>query len=140
MDRPRLYAEAARALAPGGTLAILTNDRRWADSPFLGAYEDLLEALSPGYTRAYRAFDYPAELAAAGARDTLSHAEPWIMHTDGTGFVGLARSTSMVKKAVAAHGEARVLDAVEALIARHRDARGGLAVPYVTTLIAARFG
>lgn len=138
MDRPALFAEARLALAPGGTLAMLTNNRHWPGSPFLAAYEALLERLSPGYDRRYRAFDYAAELDQAGAADVLRATHTWERALDAGGFLGLVRSTSMFKNAVAAHGEAAVGDGVRALAAEHADAGGRLAVPYETELVAGR--
>ncbi len=71
-DRPKFYAEAARVLAPGASLALVQNERRWWDSAALAEYETILEGLVPGYRRGmhpaagggYAVADYAAELSA----------------------------------------------------------------------------
>ena len=48
MDRPRFLIAARSALRQGGALAIIQNNRDFSASPFLHAYEGLLEHHSPG--------------------------------------------------------------------------------------------
>ena len=50
-DRPLFYGEAFRCLRERGHLAIVQNVRRWWDSPFLAAYEELHEETVQGYRR-----------------------------------------------------------------------------------------
>lgn len=64
-DRPAFFAEARRALACAGALAILNNNRRTNDSAALLAAEDFFEAENPDYSRDYRSFDIFVELSSA---------------------------------------------------------------------------
>ena len=104
MDRPRFLAAARRSLVPGGRVAILQNNRDFARSPFLDAYESLLEELSPGYTRSYRAFDIAAELRVGlGAAEVARACWEQAMTRDQ--FAGMTRSSTQVQRALAAHGD-----------------------------------
>jgi SAM-dependent methyltransferase len=138
MDRAALLAEARHALAPGGTLAFLTNNRYWEGSRFLDAYEGVLDRLSPGYRRDYRSLDYAAVLREARAVDILIRNHHWNRPFDAGGFLGLVRSTSMYKNAVEAHGAAAVEAEVRALVAAHADTAGNIVVAYETELVAGR--
>ncbi|HEY0187719.1 MAG TPA: class I SAM-dependent methyltransferase [Cellulomonas sp.] len=118
-DRPRFVAAAHTALRSGGILAVLQNNRDHASSPFVAAYEDLLERLSPGYSRSYRAFDVAAELAGpfgAADADVSTHVATWHQTCTVDEFVRLASSSTQVQRGVTAHG-ARMLDEVRALAA-----------------------
>lgn len=48
-DRPRARVEFARILKPGGTVALIWNDRRTNTTPFLAAYEELLHDFATDY-------------------------------------------------------------------------------------------
>jgi SAM-dependent methyltransferase len=104
MDRPRFLAAARRSIVPGGRVAILQNNRDFARSPFLDAYESLLEELSPGYTRNYRAFDVAAELRAGLGAAEVARA-CWEQAITRDQFAGMTRSSTQVQRALAAHGD-----------------------------------
>lgn len=94
-DRPAFYREAVRLLRPGGTLALLQNDRDLSASALLCDYEDLLERYGDGYSRYYRAFDFPAELAEVdGLGEAQDIQTPWTRTLTRAEFLGLARSSS----------------------------------------------
>ncbi|MEX2649915.1 MAG: class I SAM-dependent methyltransferase [Alphaproteobacteria bacterium] len=138
MDRSALLAEANHALVPGGTFAFLNNNRLWPGSAFLGAYEDVLERLSPGYRRDYRAFDYAAELDEVGAIEVIVRTHMWDRAFDADDFLGLVRSTSMYKNAAKAHERSTVEAEVRSLVAAHADGAGRVVVAYETELVAGR--
>ena len=139
LDRARFVRGSLAALRPGGALAVLQNDRDHASSAFLAAYEDLLERLSPGYARDYRALDVARELAgpfgaAGGAVST--HVVTWVQPCSVEAFVRMASSSTQVQRGVAVHG-ARVLAEVRELAASAaRD--GVVGVPYRSELHLAR--
>ncbi|MDF2116050.1 class I SAM-dependent methyltransferase [Roseiarcaceae bacterium H3SJ34-1] len=145
-DRPRFYPEAFRCLAPGRMLAIVQNKRRWWDSAFLAAYEDLHEETVPGYLRGtfpagdggYAPIDAAAELAQRHeAADVHEHSIPWTQITTRPDFVTFSLSSSITQKAVKRLGEPAYLARLEHLIERYADASGQLGVPYVTTVVTA---
>ncbi len=119
LDREQFVRSAISALRPGGVVAVLQNNRDHESSPFLAAYEDLLERRSPGYTRNYRALDVADELsgpfAAAGGTVT-THVETWIQPSAVDAFVQMSASSTQVQRGVDAHGRV-VLDEVRALAA-----------------------
>ncbi|MFI6575906.1 class I SAM-dependent methyltransferase [Nocardiopsis sp. NPDC050513] len=126
MDRPRFVAACVRALAPGGLLAVMQNNRDYTLSAFLDAYETLLELHSPGYTRRYRDFDIAGELA-SGFDPTGGHVGvsvlTWRKRVEVADFVRMAASSTQVRRAVDREG-AGFLDRVRALCEAHaRDGR-----------------
>jgi ubiquinone/menaquinone biosynthesis C-methylase UbiE len=147
-DRRHFYAEAARALAPAGALAVVENKRRWWDSPALAAYEAILEAHVPGYRRgthpdpahpgSFADMDYVAELAAApGFAPPIE--STWLWQTEFTrpAFVEFARSSTIMQRAIARASAPVIERALEDFLDRH--ATGGIVVvPYRTQLVAAR--
>jgi ubiquinone/menaquinone biosynthesis C-methylase UbiE len=138
-DRPRFLAEAARVLRPGGTLAVAQNNRCWQESPLLEAYEEFLEAHSPGYSRLYRAFDVEAEIAAAEAFAPAPTArERWTLTLTLEEFLGLARSSTKMQAAMRALGEERALELLLEAVRPHLDGREEVVVPYVAELYLAR--
>ncbi|KOX14259.1 hypothetical protein ADL05_16670 [Nocardiopsis sp. NRRL B-16309] len=135
MDRKRYVAAALAALAPGGLLAIMQNNRDHTSSAFLDAYESLLEVHSPGYGRGYRDFDIRAEVAAdfepAGGRVDTRVAR-WIRSVRVEDFVRMSSSSTQVQRAIAKEGEG-FLDLVRGLCEEHaRD--GSLDVAYTSEL------
>ncbi|WP_437908241.1 methyltransferase domain-containing protein [Sorangium sp. So ce327] len=135
MDREAVLAAVRERLSPGGVMAILQNNRDYARSAFLDAYESLLEELSPGYSRRYRAIDYAAELRAVfdGSYDVVVAAETrWVMHMPAEAFVGMSRSSTQVQRAIAAHGDG-FTERLAALLARHAPG-GAVDVPYESQL------
>lgn len=117
MDRPRFLRAARGCLMPGGCLAILQNNRDHGASKFLNDYESLLEELSPGYSRSYRAFDIEAE-----AREAFGNCDVirvrWERPTNREDFMGMARSSTQVQRALRASGE-EFMRRLEALIDRY---------------------
>ena len=104
MDRPRFLAAAAAALGADGVLAIMQNNRDATASAFLDAYESLLEAMSPGYSRDYRSFDIADEVASVFAR-TAVHVVTWARRMTKDAFAGMVNSSTQAQRAVAAHGD-----------------------------------
>lgn len=138
-DRPRFYREACRVLAPGGTLAILQNNRNWRESPFLAAYESFLEENNPAYNRNYRAFDIEAELRAVVELDVSPVVVAgWDRPMTVAGFAGMARSSSRLQQVVDLLGEEQTLAAVCELVTGFADDSGEVAVRYQSELYLAR--
>ena len=139
-DRPRFYAECARVLRPGGTLAVLYNNRL-RGSPVAEAHEALLLELSPGYTREYRDFDVARELAALpAAREVTEQRRTWDWNRSFEDFIGYVRSTSHYKVACQHRPEAEVIACFAEVLGPLADDAGMLQVPYETVVTLARFG
>jgi ubiquinone/menaquinone biosynthesis C-methylase UbiE len=144
-DRPRFYAEAARALAPSGALAIVENKRRWWDSAAAADYEAILEAHVPGYRRGthpaldggFVAMDYEAEVAAHPAFGAAtSSLWTWQMEFTHAAFVEFSRSSTIMQRAIA-RASAAVIDAALAAFLDRHAADGLVTVPYRTQVVAA---
>ncbi|MEC3894153.1 MULTISPECIES: class I SAM-dependent methyltransferase [Nocardiopsis] len=136
-DRPAFYAEAARLLERGGSLAALANDRD-LDSPFIDDHESLLERHSPGYDRHYRSYDLVGEFSAVpGLTSVVEHTRSWVRELTPEGYLGMAMSSSRVAAAVRAVGEERVRSELEAIVERNFP-DGRVLMPYVTRLVLAR--
>lgn len=119
-DRPAFLKEAARCLGDLGVLIILQNNRDWRASPFLGAYETLLEQYSPGYNRNYRSFDIKAEVTNSKLFKSVNVlVYPWIRHMPMELFRDMSLSSTKMKSAVAIHGIEHMVAAVDALIAQY---------------------
>ncbi|OIQ71103.1 trans-aconitate 2-methyltransferase [mine drainage metagenome] len=134
MDRPRYLRAAKACLAPFGVLAILQNNRDFASSPFLDAYESLLEEMSPNYSRHYRFFDIAEELREVFAEVHTERA-PWTRRMVGTDFLKMARSSTQVQRAVEAHGIS-FTQRLEELIQAHQSNQEVL-IPYMSELFIA---
>lgn len=135
-DRRRFYAEAQRVLAPTGLLGIMQNNRTWERSPFLDDYEGFLEVHSPDYSRRYRSFDIVGELSEVGFRDATVSSVEWTRPMSREVFVEMSRSSTKMKAAVEALGEAETTRLVEALLERHHPS-GRLDIPYISELFVA---
>ncbi len=134
-DRPSFLAAAAAALRPGGRLAVVQNNRDHANSAFLSAYEDLLEAKSPGYTRKYRQLDIAGEIAeglGVGLAEVIVATEDWIREMPVADFVGMSASSTQVQRAIKAVGPA-FLDDVRRLAKEHAS-NGNVPIAYHTEL------
>ena len=139
-DRPLFYRECGRVLRPGGTVAVLYNNRL-RGTPVAEAHEALLLELSPGYTREYRDFDVTAELHALPvASDVTEQRTAWTWSRSFEEFIGYVRSTSHYKVACRHRGEAEVVARYAEALGPLADADGRLAVPYETVVTLARFG
>jgi ubiquinone/menaquinone biosynthesis C-methylase UbiE len=104
-DRPAFFCEAARVLEPAGLLFVVQNNRNWQASPFLEAYEGLLEQYSPNYNRHYRDFDIVAEVQTSGlfaVLETQNH--PWVREMSAVLFRDMTLSSTKMKAAFAQHG------------------------------------
>lgn len=137
-DRAAFYAEAGRVLGRHGFLFVLYNDRV-AEAPLIQAFDALMEAETPGYSRDYRSFDYPAEIAGLDwAAEVAGHAFPWVWRITTEAFAGLMLSRSLSKPWVAAVGETAAHDRLITLAGAHAEAGGLVPMPYVTRLTRAR--
>lgn len=136
-DRTRFYPEAARVLCHGGVIALLQNNRDWRSSPFLDAYEGLLEEVSPGYSRFYRDFDYAEELKAAGFADVAHSATTWTRPMSSEAFEGMAMSSTKMRAAVEAVGDEVARGRLHELFARFHCTQE-VAVPYKAEVFTGR--
>src|SRR5699024_9118165 len=103
MDRPEFLRCVARYLSPSGVCMIVQNNRDYGDGGFADAYENLLERLSPGYTRAYRAIDIETELGARFPR-VVKRDCSWVQPLTIADFVEMSKSSTQVQKAIAEIG------------------------------------
>jgi ubiquinone/menaquinone biosynthesis C-methylase UbiE len=147
-ERPRFYGEAFRCLREGGRLAIVQNVRRWSDSPFLAAYEELHEAAVPGYRRdtfpagggRYAPIDAAGELRADRlAGDVREYAFDWLMPMTRETFVTFSLSSTITQHAIRNIGETAYLSRLAAILDRFDDT-GTYDVLYVTRLVVASKG
>lgn len=99
-NRPTFFAEARRVIAADGLLCLIENNRNWRENQFLDAYEELLEGTSPGYSRHYRAFDYPAELDSAGYLRIVEHKVRWRRNMSPREFVQMTHSSTRYQTAL----------------------------------------
>ena len=136
-DHPRFYAEARRALAPGGLIGIIQNDRALDQLPLFEDYESFLEEHSPGYTRDYRSFDIASELSEAGFDDVSRTATEWTRPLTHEQFIELAQSSAKMHAAVKQLGEAETVQRLRTLLERHHPS-GRLELPYVSELFTAQ--
>ncbi|MBT6204905.1 MAG: methyltransferase domain-containing protein [Alphaproteobacteria bacterium] len=139
-DRPAFYEECVRTLRPGGTLAILYNNRVRGE-PVAEAHERLLETITPGYTREYRDFDVAMELSCINeASAVLVDREVWNWDLTFEEFIGYVRSTSHYKVACKERSETEVITAYADALGPLAQEDGTLRVPYETVVTSARFG
>ncbi|GHC74948.1 methyltransferase [Nocardiopsis terrae] len=137
-DRPAFYAESVRLLAPGGTLAVLNNNRDLAGSAFIDEHESFLEWYSPGYDRHYRTYDLVGELSAVrGLTGAEEHSLPWARALTPDEYLGMAMSSSRTAAAARKIGEDRTRAELRAIADRHFP-DGRVEVPYTTQLVLAR--
>ncbi len=138
-NRPQFYAEAKRALVQAGVLAVAQNNRAWQCSPLLEAYEDLLEAHSPGYSRFYRSFDIEAELNAYegfGSCETTKVRWERLMTLEG--FLEMARSSTKMHAIIDRYGPEAATDMLREFLAEHVGSDQRLAMPYESELFIVR--
>jgi ubiquinone/menaquinone biosynthesis C-methylase UbiE len=147
-DRPQFYAQAFRCLRADGRLAIVQNVRRWWDSPFLAAYEQLHEDTVQGYRRGtfpagsgrYAALDVADELRCnALAGDVREHSFCWQMPMTRDAFTTFSLSSTITQQAISGIGE----DAYRARLAEildRWDSSGSVDILYVTKLVVASKG
>ncbi|MBE3000872.1 methyltransferase domain-containing protein [Nocardiopsis sp. HNM0947] len=137
-DRPAFYAEAARVLVPGGTVAVLNNDRDHRASAYLDAYERLMEDHGDHYRRDHREYDTVAEMSAQpGLSEAGVSTAGWVRELDTGQVLGMAMSSSKMAAVVRNLGEERTRAHLTALVREHFP-DGGVRIPYVTRLFTAR--
>jgi hypothetical protein len=121
------------------------NVRRWWDSPFLAAYEELHEETVQGYRRGtfpagggrYAAIDAAGELRRhAGASDVRQHAFSWRMPMTREAFITLSLSSTITQHAIRGIGETAYLARLTQMLDSW-DSSGAFEVPYVTTVVVA---
>ena len=135
-DRPAFFREALRALSASGVLFLIENNRDWKRSAFLAAYEDLLEELSPNYSRHYRGFDGAGEAKQARFRHMTTKLHPWVRKISSKSFEQMVQSSTRYQAALNANPEASET-ALNALLTANGDADGQITVEYETKVIAA---
>jgi len=147
-DRPLFYAQAFRCLRADGRLAIVQNVRRWWDSPFLAAYEQLHEESVPGYGRStfpagggrYAALDVADELRRdALAGEVREHAFCWRMPMTRDAFITFSLSSTITQHAIRGIGETAYLSRLAEILDRW-DSSGSFDILYVTKLVVASKG
>lgn len=134
-ERPRFYAECARVLEPGGVVALLYNNRRWEGHPLLEAYEQYLEAHSPGYSRGYRAFAFDRELADAGFDIPSPIRVEWQRRMTRGEFVGMGLSSTKTDAVVQRLGRDTVERDLEVIVQRHGSGEAVVEIPYVSVAV-----
>ena len=135
-DQPAFFREALRVLSASGVLFLIENNRDWKRSAFLAAFEDLLEELSPNYSRCYRGFDGAGETKQAGFCHVTTKLYPWVHKISPKIFEQMAQSSTRYQAALNANPEATEA-ALNALLSASGDADGQITVEYETKIIAA---
>jgi ubiquinone/menaquinone biosynthesis C-methylase UbiE len=135
-DRPAFFREALRVLSPCGVLFKIENNRNWKRSAFLAGYEDLLERLSPNYSRHYRGFDGAGEAKQAGFRHVTTKLYPWVRKISSKSFEQMAQSSTRYQAALNANPEASET-ALNTLLSTNGDANGQITVEYETKVVSA---
>ncbi len=138
-DRPAFYAQCKRTLLPGGTLALIYNNRQWRNCPQMEAYEQFLERYADGHTRYYRNFQFDQELPElSGFFDYKRLEQAWNRSMSANEFIELSLSTTKLQLVVKKTGETAVVHQLELLLAEHLNGDGTLTVPYTTELFLIR--
>ena len=139
LDHDLFHAECGRILRPGGTLALLNNNRI-RDSAIAQAYETALENISPGYRRTYRDHISAGELAALPCvRTVRTRRFAWVWTRTRDELLGYVRSTSHFRAAQAHHDREVILTTIERALTPFINKAGLLPVPYETEVTAATF-
>lgn len=137
-DRPRFYAQAMQVLQPGGShLILIENNRTIEGSPFMQAYESLIETHNTTYSRNYRQHDYAQEMQEAGFSAVQTHQLPWTRTMTKAQFLSMAQSSTKVQSAIAASAGA-FLPQLEVLLDQHWPATSSIAIAYTTKIYSAQ--
>ncbi|KRQ89838.1 class I SAM-dependent methyltransferase [Bradyrhizobium valentinum] len=146
-DRPRFYEEAARVLKPSGTLLLLQNKHRYWESAFLDDFYSFQERHIPGYCRGHYS-DFTGGYGKAGFEAELRsrsdlvaverHKVEWCQTITANQFRGYCYSMSNIRKAIDQSGVATIAQEIDALLERHQDASGDVAVEWLTDIVLGR--
>ncbi|WP_342739972.1 class I SAM-dependent methyltransferase [Bradyrhizobium sp. B117] len=146
-DRPRFYEEAARVLKPFGTLLLLQNNHRYWESAFLDDFYSFQERHIPGYSRGhysnftggYGKADFEAELRSRPDLAAVErHKVEWSQTVTANQFRGYCYSMAHMKTAIDRSGAAAISKEVDALLGRHQDASGHIAIEWLTDIVLSR--
>ena len=104
-------------LAPRGRLGADASDRAWDISSLDDAYEQFLEAASPGYSRHYRDFPFLDELTVAGGfAEMTSYSVEWFRQMTDEQFLGISLSSTKVRRAIENLGKEKVVNGLKNLM------------------------
>ena len=137
-DRAQFYREVRRALHADGVLAMMRNDRAWDISALDDAYEQFLEANSPGYSRHYMDFRLFDELAEAdGFSDVTSCSAELSRELTEEQFLGMSLSSTKVQRAIESLGTEKVVNSLKDLVVPFLTTSGRVHVHYHSRLFLA---
>lgn len=145
-DRSLFYKEAARVLTPCGTFLLLRNNLRYWESAFLEDFEKFQERHIPGYRRGdyadcsggYTKADFEAELRSRSDLVAVErHQIEWRQRITANQFRGYCYSTH-IKIAIQLSGAATIAQEIDALLERHQEASGNVAVEWLTDVVLSR--
>lgn len=146
-DRPLFYEQAARVLKDSGTLLLLQNKHRYWESALLNDFASFLERHVPGYRRGhygdlsggYGKADFESELRSRSDLVAVERQKlEWRKTVSANQFRGYCYSVGNVKKAIGRSGAAAIAKEIDALVERHQDASGALAVEWLTDIVLSR--
>ncbi|OPY94402.1 hypothetical protein A5906_13855 [Bradyrhizobium sacchari] len=146
-DRPLFFGEATRVLKPSGTLLLLQNNHRYWESAFLDDFYSFQERHIPGYRRGYYSdsvggygkADFETELRSRPDLTAVErHNVEWCQTVSADQFRGYCHSMSHMKKAIDRSGAAAIAQEIDALLERHQNASGDVAVEWLTDIVLSR--
>jgi hypothetical protein len=114
------------------------NDRAWDTSALDEAYEQFLEATSPGYSRHFRDFPFLNELTGAGGfSEVTSRSVEWHREMTVDQFLGMSLSITKVQRAIESLGTEKVVNSLKNLVVPFLTTSGRLHVHYHARLFLA---
>ncbi|WP_213290619.1 class I SAM-dependent methyltransferase [Bradyrhizobium sp. sGM-13] len=146
-DRPLFYDEAARVLKPSGTLLLVQNRHRYWESAFLDDFASFQERHFPGFRRGHYwdlfgtdgKADFEAELRSRSDLVAVErHKVEWCETITENQFRGYCYSMSHIKMAISQSGAAAIAQEIDALLERHQDGSGDVAVEWLTDVVLSR--
>lgn len=136
-DPERTRREFARILRPNGWVALVWNERRVGDTPFLAAYEELLVRLSPEYKQVdHRNVDHAAIGRFFRHHEWRQAGFPNRQDFDWQGLEGRARSSSYFPLPGTLHYE-EIYAELKLLFEKYQE-RGSVAFLYDTQIYSGR--
>ena len=134
-DHAAFFAEAARTLEQGGTLAILYNNRQNAVSAVLRDIEGYLEAIADGsYNRDYRKRDIPAMLDDLDGFERMQRVRKiWLQPTSSDELVNYFMSRSMLQPLAKKVGLSKIRQRIGDIADAHTRS-GMIDLPFATEL------